>query len=425
MLVGRKYRLALDSEQSEVAEGFGDICRAVWNTGLEQRRAYRQRGGWMSYVQQAREMAEAKSEHPWLRAAPSHILQQTLRDLDRACRAHGTFSVRWKSKTRWRPSFRFPDPKQITVERLNRKWARVRLPKLGWVRFRWTRPLDGAVKAATLSRDGAQWHISFLVETGRKAPAVSLERGRVGVDRGVVFAAATDDGRFFDRTFISPGEAARYRRLQQQLARTRKGSKRRKSCMGKMGRIMRRVRNRRRDFHARTACRIVDGNALVVLERLPVRNMTASARGTVSRPGTKVRQKAGLNRAILDKGWHGLELAIRNRARKTGAVVRKVNPAYTSQTCPVCGHVDSNSRKSQAKFVCTSCGYAEHADTVGAKNTLARGHTGFRAWRPRGCPVREAPTDSRGNPAASSLGHRAGNSPASAAGRNVNLILGA
>ncbi|MET7897418.1 helix-turn-helix domain-containing protein [Streptomyces mirabilis] len=79
MLVGRKYRLAFTPGQVEMAEEFGNICRAVWNTGLEQRREYRRGGAWVGYVQQAREVAEAKAERSWLKAAPSHILQQTLR----------------------------------------------------------------------------------------------------------------------------------------------------------------------------------------------------------------------------------------------------------------------------------------------------------------------------------------------------------
>ncbi|WP_240979543.1 hypothetical protein [Streptomyces sp. HNM0574] len=123
-----------------MCEEFGNICRAVWNTGLDQRRQYRLRGAWMNYVPQAAELADAKREHSWLRAAPSHVLQQTLRDLDRACRDHGTFKVRWRSKNRWAPSFRFPAGNLIAVERLGRKWGRVKLPKLGWVRFRWSRP---------------------------------------------------------------------------------------------------------------------------------------------------------------------------------------------------------------------------------------------------------------------------------------------
>ncbi|UUN28786.1 transposase [Streptomyces sp. FIT100] len=408
MLTGRKYVAALTEDQATFAEEIGGAIRSVWNTALEQRREYRRRGKWIGYREQSREMAEAKGDFPWLKAVPGHCLQQALMDLDVACRTHGPFMIRWRSKTRWSPSFRFPEGSKIPVKRISRKWAQARLPKIGWITFRWTRPLGGAIRSATMTRDGERWHISFLVETGAPAPAVNLERGRVGVDRGVAVLAATDDGRLFERKFIRPGEAERYRRLEKQRNRTERGSKRRRECIRKQRVIMRRVRNRRRDFHARTACRIVDGNALVALEDLSTKKMSASAKGTVAEPGRNVGAKAGLNRAILDKGWHGLELAIRNRARKSGTVVRKVPPAYTSQTCPTCGKVDANSRQSQADFVCTTCGYAEHADVVGAQNTLARGHTGYRAWRPRGCPVRESPTGSRGNPVDSSLSHEAG-----------------
>jgi putative transposase len=277
MLTGRKYRLSLTTDQTAYAEQIAGACRSVWNAGLEQRRAYRRRGGWINYIQQAREMAEAEAEHTWLKDVPGHVLQQTLMDLDKACRRHGTWKVQWKSKVRSRVSFRFPEGGKIPIERLNRKWARARLPKIGWVTFRWTRPLGGAIRSATLSRDGNQWFVSFLVETGEAAPTVSLERGRIGVDRGAVVAAATDDGRFFDQHFIRPGEAERYRRLEKQRARTRQGSKRRRDCVSKQGVIMRRVRNRRRDFHARTAARIVDGNALIVLEDLKTKNTTVHA----------------------------------------------------------------------------------------------------------------------------------------------------
>lgn len=151
MLTGRRYRLALTGEQAEQCVEFGHVCRAVWNTALDQRRQYRQRGGWMNYAPQCAELAEAKTEHEWLKVAPSHVLQQTLKDLDAACRTHGTFKVRWRSKNRWVPSFRFPMGKLITVERLGRKWGRAKLPKLGWVTFRWSRPPGGAVRSATVS----------------------------------------------------------------------------------------------------------------------------------------------------------------------------------------------------------------------------------------------------------------------------------
>ena len=73
----------------------------------------------MNYQPQAKELAEAKTEHLWLKDVPGHCLQQTLMDLDRACREHGTWKVRWRSGRRWAPSFRFPEGNKMAVEKLS------------------------------------------------------------------------------------------------------------------------------------------------------------------------------------------------------------------------------------------------------------------------------------------------------------------
>ncbi|MEU6997645.1 helix-turn-helix domain-containing protein [Nonomuraea sp. NPDC046570] len=108
MLTGRKYRLDLTPDQAEFAERIGGACRSVWNTGLEQRRAYRLHGAFIGYHEQARQLVDAKTEFPWLAEVPGHCLQQTLIDLDRACAKHGTWRVRWKTKIKNSPAFRFP-----------------------------------------------------------------------------------------------------------------------------------------------------------------------------------------------------------------------------------------------------------------------------------------------------------------------------
>ncbi|MEV1171220.1 transposase [Nonomuraea sp. NPDC049784] len=222
-----------------------------------------------------------------------------------------------------------PVPCADPDERLARRWGRVKLPKLGWVRFRWSRPLGGRLRSATVSFDGRHWHVSFLVDDDqpRLAPGPV-----VGIDRGVKIAATTSDGDFYDRAFITAGEAGRYRRLQQQLARTRKGSRRRKRVVARLGQVMRRVRHRRIDFNAQTSHTLTSRYGTVVLEELKPKNMTASAAGTIEQPGRDVRAKAGLNRAILDKSWYGLERALANAARYTGTTLVKVPAAYTSQT---------------------------------------------------------------------------------------------
>ncbi|MFF3889332.1 RNA-guided endonuclease InsQ/TnpB family protein [Streptomyces sp. NPDC001914] len=371
MLSGRRYRLELTAEQAGQCREFADVCRSVWNTGLEQRREYRRRGAWMNYVPQAAELADAKREHSWLKAAPSHVLQQTLRDLDKACRDHGTFKVRWRSKARWAPSFRFPSGNLITVERLGRKWGRAKLPKLGWVRFRWSRPLGGEIRSATVSRKSAHWFVSFLVDDGAATPEQhAMPNTAVGIDRGVKVAAVTSDGDFHDREFITAGESVRYRRLQQRLARSKRGSSSRHKTITAINAIMGRVTDRRGDFCAQTASRVVQKNALVVLEDLRIKNMSASASGTITDPGRQVALKRGLNRAILDKGWHRLELSLTNAARYTGTRVVKVNPAYTSQRCSACGFVTEGNRESQSVFVCkaTGCGHTAHADVNAAIN---------------------------------------------------------
>lgn len=373
MLTGRKYRLAFAPEQAEFAETVADICRSVWNTALEQRREYRRRGAWMNYVAQAAELADAKTEHDWLKTAPSHVLQQTLMDLDRACREHGTFKVRWRSARRWSPSFRFPAGKQITVERLGKRWGRVKLPKLGWVRFRWSRALDGMVRSATVSRDGKHWHISFLVEDGHTTPEQHSSTTAVGVDRGVTVAVACSDGTMRDRQFRTPGEQRRYLALQKKLARQKKGPTNRKKTVAAMRQIKRRERDRRADFVSWTANRLATRNGLVAIENLPVKNMTRSAKGTVEEPGSRVAQKAGLNRSILDKGWHAFELALHNVARRTGCRIIAVPAPYTSQRCSTCRTVDPESRESQAMYRCTTCGHEENADVNAAKNVLADG----------------------------------------------------
>ncbi|MGW8433914.1 RNA-guided endonuclease InsQ/TnpB family protein [Nocardiopsis sp. NPDC055551] len=380
MLTGRRYRLALTDAQAAMCTEFGDLCRAVWNTALDQRRQYVDRytrgrqGPFCGYHLQAAQLAEAKTEEAWLKAAPSHVLQQTLKDLDRACREKGTFNVRWRAKYRWRPSFRFPAGNLITVEKLNRKWVRAKLPKLGWVRLRSSRPIGGTIRSATVSRKGGHWFVSFLVEDGLFTPE-HHPGTPVGVDRGVKVAATLSTGEFHDRPYLTPGEKARHLRLQRKLSQRKKGSANRAKTLQALGSIATRAVDRRADFCGRLAHQLTTRHSVVVLESLRTTDMTASAKGFLEAPGKQVRQKSGLNRAILDKGWHRLELALRNSARRTGTRIVLVDPAYTSQTCYRCKVVDANSRKSQAEFVCTSCAHTDHADVNAAKNILhAAGH---------------------------------------------------
>src|SRR5664279_1546070 len=223
MLSGRRFRVRFTPDQLAYADEVAGVCLAVWNTGLDQRRQYRERRAWINYPQQCHELAYAKldPDFAWIKDVPGHCLQHTLNDLDKACRMHSTCKVKFRSKARWSPSFRFPEGKHMRVQRLSKRWAQVNLPKFGQVRFRWTRELDGTIRSATLTRDGVHgdWFLSILVEDGIQEATPDPALPAVGIDRGVVIALALSDGRMLDQQFTSPSEQAAIVRLQQQAAR--------------------------------------------------------------------------------------------------------------------------------------------------------------------------------------------------------------
>jgi len=112
---------------------------------------------------------------------------------------------------------------------------------------------------------------------------------------------------------------------------------------------------------------------MIYIEDLQVSNMSKSAKGTVEAPGQNVKQKSGLNRAILDQSWYEFRRQLDYKSQWQGGFLVAVPPHNTSRTCPCCGYIDKENRPTQAKFECVECGYTENADVVGAINILERG----------------------------------------------------
>ena len=160
----------------------------------------------------------------------------------------------------------------------------------------------------------------------------------------------------------------RLKRSQRKLARQQKGSNRRNKTKVRIAKLHRCIKNTGDNWRHRLTRHIADKARLVVLENLSTQSMTATAKGTVENPGSKVKQKAGLNRSILATGWEKIQQMLTYKAQVT-----TVNPASTSQTCAKCGHLDKDLRRSQLVFHCTSCGHEANADVNAAKNILASG----------------------------------------------------
>ena len=180
--------------------------------------------------------------------------------------------------------------------------------------------------------------------------------------------AYSDGSRQLHRQPASKRLAARLKRCQRKLARQRKGSNRRQRTRGRLQRLHRRIRNVGNTWRHRLSRGIANRARLLVLEKLNTRGVTSSGKGTVEQPGVNIRARAGLNRSILATVWAELEQMLSYKTR-----VVYVDPAYTSQTCARCGHVDKVSRQSRSVFRCTSCGHRDNADLNAAQSILASG----------------------------------------------------
>ena len=305
----------------------------------------------------------------WLRDLPFAAVRHTLRHQADAWtkffkRQGGHPSYKSKYRTR---TVTFPEPGHFQLSGNS-----IRLQKLGW--FHLARKGEDPhrhyeARAVTIKRECGRWHAVIRY----KVPAHEVERiddGRaVGVDMNVA-QVATSDGEIIrlDRERLERLECRKHR-YQRRMARQAVGSNRRNVTKQRLSKVCRNIRCCRDNWQHHTSKRVAAKAGTVMVEKLNTKGMTASAKGAIDEPGTNVSQKekAGLNKAILNTGWGGLKQKL---SYKSARLV-EVNPQHTSQTCSRCGFIDKNNRPTQAMFKCLACGHTDNADVNAALNILA------------------------------------------------------
>jgi putative transposase len=370
-------------------------CRFVFNRGVAlERERFERKEKHLGYAELCKELTSWRHapDTEFLAAAPIHPLQQALKDLERAYRnffegrAH---LPRFKKKGR-HDAFRYPDPNRFAVDD---RHGRVKLPKLGWVRYHKSRTVSGTPKQLTISREGGHWFVSIQTEQEVAAPAHPANNA-VGVDVGVVKFAALSTGKTFAPVSSFRKYEKKLAREQRTLARKVKFSQNWRKQKARIAKLHEKIARIRKDFLHKTSTAISKTHAMIVLEDLSVRSMSRSARGTVDAPGRNVRAKAGLNKSILDQGWAEFRRQLEYKQTWRGGIVVVIDPRNTSRTCPCCGHVSAENRKTQAVFRCVRCGHAADADVNAAKNILAAGHAVIACGDTKGAvrPPAQEPT---------------------------------
>jgi putative transposase len=369
-----KYELKPSDEQRHRMVCYAGCKRVVYNKALELQAANHAAGNkFIRYESMAKNLGAWRSDEAalWLREAPYHTLQQGLKDMEKAFKNffEGRTDYPVHKKKGRHDSFRYPDPKQIELDQAN---SRIKLPKLGWLRYRNSREVLGAVRNVTVSNRNGKWFVSIQTEREVKRPVAQGED--VGIDMGVTRFATFSDGTVVPSLGLYKRYAPDLRKAQQALSRKKKFSNNWKKAKAKVQRIHVHIANARRDYLHKTSTTISKNHAMVVVEDLQVSNMSRSAAGTIEQPGRKVKQKSGLNRSILDQGWAEFRRQLEYKVLWQGGLFLAVPAMNTSRTCPQCGHVSKDNRKSQAVFACVKCGYSENADLVAAINILRAGH---------------------------------------------------
>jgi putative transposase len=368
-----KYKLYPNKELAEKLQWVLDHCRELYNAALQERRdAYRMSKVSISYNQQAAQLPEIKEIRPEYHDIHSQVLQDVLR---RVKKAYDNFFRRIKEgKTPGYPrfqgygrydSFTFPQSGFSLTED-----NRVRLSKIGTIKIKMHRNMEGRVKTCTIKREGQHWYIIFTCEVEQKVVYHPSEKV-VGIDLGLLHFATLSDGRTIENPRHLRMSEQKLKKLQEALSRKKRGSKRRRKAAQGVGKVHRHIGNQRKDFHHKEACKLVTDYQVIVFEKLQPANMS-------KRPKTKQDEatgqylpngasaKAGLNKSILDAGWGQFQQIAMNKAECAGSRIVFVSPKYTSQICSGCGAMVQ--KELEERWHQCSCGCSLDRDHNAALN---------------------------------------------------------
>jgi putative transposase len=356
-----------------------DVTCELYNALLQQRRdAYRLRKVKVTAKMQYAEITALRAEDGRLRAVYREAEDAVLHRLDlamaaffrRVKRGDRAGFPRFRNLRRWK-QLAFPHGDRSL--RFDHLQQRVNIPCVGTVKLRKGRTVPATYGRGWVVRKNDRWYACFECERTVRPLAATNEV--IGIDRGVHVLAALSDGRLIANAAVGEERKAATARLQRELEavtvrdgarRVINGRERRRiKAQGRLARAKEREANARRDYAHKVARRLVDGADVIALEKLSLRAMTRSAKGTVECPGRNVRAKAGLNRVVLDSGFGLLRQMIVAKAEEAARTVVEVESRFSSQECSRCGHVARESRR-RRRFCCARCGNRNHADVNAA-----------------------------------------------------------
>jgi putative transposase len=329
--------------------------RTLYNVALEERStAWQRRRVSVSRYQQEAELTEIRAAFPDYAAIHSHVVQDVLARLEktyqaffrRLQRGEKVGFPRFKPATRYRP---FTNKQYGNGAMLDN--GLLVLSKIGRIAVRWSRPIEGAPKTVTISREADGWYVCLSCANvpTHPLPATGQETGR---DLGsAAFATLSDGARIFHPGWYRKAERA-LKSAQRRVARRKRGSNRRRKAVTLLAKAHQTVRRQRRDFHPKTALALVQQHDTISYENLQPANMV---------------KHHHLAKSITDAGWGAFLIILPFKAAGAGRRIVAVNPAFPSQRCSGCGAL-VHKGLSVRWHTCPEYGTSLHRDHNAAKN---------------------------------------------------------
>jgi len=225
------------------------------------------------------------------------------------------------------------------------------LSKIGRIALRWSRPIEGTPKTVTISREADGWYVCFSCADVPMQPLPPTSQ-QTGIDLGLeAFATLSNGERIFHPGWYRKAERT-LKTAQRRVSRRKKGSQRRRKAATLLARAHLKVKRQRRDFHHKEALKLVRANDTIYHEDLQTANMVKNHR---------------LAKSISDAGWSQFVSILAAKAAWAGRRVVAVPPAYTSQTCSLCGVIVQKGL-SVRWHSCPDCGTSLHRDHNAARN---------------------------------------------------------
>ncbi|MFJ8013710.1 RNA-guided endonuclease InsQ/TnpB family protein [Streptomyces sp. NPDC096339] len=385
---GHRARLALSPVQVLRTDSQAHAARTLWNL---------LHAWWQMMPKEKRTLAnadtairQARVDIDFLAVLPAQAAQAVLRTYFQAwknCWDGRADAPNFKGRFRTVMSVDIPQGRDLNITRVHRRWGQVTIPKVGRVRFRWTKDLpvgkhagaQNRITGARLVKDALGWHIAFRVQTLEVKPGPH-PGPEVGIDVGVTVPIALSDGQTYEHDqWLTEREQTKLLHLERRAARRKQHRKpgeptssRLRHTYDQIAGLRAKAKRRALDWQHQTTTAIARAYGTVVVEALTITNMVKSARGTAEEPGKNVARKSGLNRSISGEAWGRTVTMLTYKTARHGGTLHEVPAPGTSRRCSACGFTTPGSRESQAVFVCKNpdCGWSGNADHNAARNVL-------------------------------------------------------